>query len=338
MRKTVRLDDIAKKLNLTKVSVSKALRDHPDISQETIKKVKIVAEELGYRPNRLAQSLTSKKTNTIGLVMPKIAHYFSASVVEGIYRAADERGYQILLGVSFESEELQRKNIESMMNLRVDGLLVTVCDLTQDPSIFEAVKNMGIDLVFFDRGFVGSDVSFVKVADRISAMNGVNHLIKLGYKKIAHLAGRSTTEIGSERRAGYKDALEQAGLDYSEDAVIEGGFSSADGYKGFSKLVEKDGIPEAVFVVTYPVGLGVLEYMKDHGIPGDKVKILAFGTSQFNQYLSHPFICIDQPSFDLGRRAFEVLLDEMQSKKTKQSKIIEMACNVIDDTPVVLRT
>jgi len=335
MSKTVRLDDIAKQLNLTKVSVSKALRDHPDISQETIKKVKLIAEELGYRPNRLAQSLTSRKTNTIGLVMPKIAHYFSASVVEGIYRAADERGYQILLGVSFESEELQRKNIESMMNLRVDGLLVTVCDVMEDPSIFDEVKKMGIDLVFFDRGFVGSDVSFVKVADRISAMNGVNHLIKLGYKNIAHLAGKSTTEIGRERCAGYKDALMHAGIEVKDEAIVQGGFSSQDGYKGFSKLVEQHGLPEAVFVVTYPVGLGVLEYLKDHNIPGDRVQILAFGTSQFNQYLTHPFICIDQPSFDLGRRAFEVLLEEMQSnKKNKQSKIIEMACNVIDDTQV----
>jgi len=326
--RNIRLDDIAKELNLTKVSVSKALRDHPDISEKTRKKVKKIADQLGYRPNRLAQSLTSQKTNTIGVVMPKIAHYFSASVVEGIYRAADEHGYQILLGVSFESEDLQRKNIESMLNSRVDGLLVAVSDQTKDPEIFEIVKRMGIHLVFFDRGFVGSDVSFVKVEDRISARKGVQHLIKLGYRNIAHLSGRSTTEIGRERREGYLDAMSDAGLPVSETSIVEGGFSAIDGYNGFKKLVETSGLPEALFVVTYPVGLGVLEYMKEHQIPTNAVKILAFGTSQFNQYLTHPFICIDQPSFDLGRRAFEILLEEMNSSVKKSSRVIEMACSV----------
>lgn len=327
--KNIRLDDIAKRLGLTKVSVSKALRDHPDISQDTIQKVKKVAEEMGYRPNRLAQSLTSRKTHTIGVVMPKIAHFFSASVVEGIYRAANEKQYEIILGVSFESSEMERKNIESMLNLRVDGLLVAVSEQTSRSEIFDEVKKMGVNLVFFDRGHVGSDVSFVKVADRISAKNGVSHLLSRGFREIAHLAGPSNTDIGRERRIGYEDAMAEAGIRLPATAVVEGGFSVRDGYRGFARLAETHGIPEAVFVVTYPVGLGVLEYMREHGIPGGDVQILSFGTSEFNQYLAHPFICIDQPSFDLGRRAFEVLHEEMVAEEPRPSRIIEMACSVV---------
>lgn len=326
--KNVRLEDIAKRLNITKVSISKALRDHKDISEETRKKVKEMAKEMGYHPNLQARSLTSKKSLTIGVIVPKIAHTFFASAIEGIYEAAEESGYKVILGVSYENEKLERENIETLVNMRVDGFLVSVTEQTKNSNAFEVVKEMGINLVFFDRGFADAGFSYIKVDDYESSKKGTRYLIEKGFKNIAHLAGYSTLEIGRERKRGFFDALKESGYPNDNVPVYEGGFSEIDGYHGFKNIVETSGIPDAIFAVTYPVGLGIINYMNDHGINPKRVAILSFGGSAFNNYLEAPFICIDQPNFDLGKLAFEQLLGEMKNKNENKPAIIELQANV----------
>lgn len=328
MKKNVRLIDIAERLNLTKVSVSKALRDHPDISEDTRKKVKEVASEMGYRPNLVARSLTSKRSQTVGVIIPKMANSFFAPVVEGIYNSAGESDYEVVLGISLEDEKLEKKHIESMLNMRVDGLLVSVTEQTKDPGRFEIVREMGIDLVFFDRGFSDAGFTYIKVDDKNSAKTGVKSLINSGYKEIAHLAGYQSIEIGRERMSGYLEALKNATLEMPETAIIEGGFSEKDGYNGFKKLLEQYGKPEALFTVTYPVGLGALEYMKENNIDPNEITILAFGSSEFNKHLINPFICIRQPTYKLGQKAFERIVEEMNSNKKNSPQIIQLNSEV----------
>lgn len=328
MKKNVRLVDIAEKLNLTKVSVSKALRDHPDISEETRRKVKKVAREMGYRPNLVARSLTSKKSQTIGVIIPKMANYFFAPVIEGIYNTANDSDYEVVLGISLEDEKLEKKHIESMLDMRVDGLLVSVTEQTKDAQRFDIVREMGIDLVFFDRGFSDAGFTYIKVDDRGSAKAGVDYLIEQGYKDIAHLAGYERVEIGRERKAGYLEALTDASIEMPGDAITEGGYSEKDGYKSFEKLIKKYGIPEALFTVTYPVGLGALEYMNDHGVDPKDITILAFGNSEFNKHLANPFICIEQPTYELGRKAFERIVHEMTAGSKPHPEIIELSSKI----------
>lgn len=328
MKKNIRLIDIAEKLNLTKVSVSKALRDHPDISLETRKKVKKVAREMGYRPNLLARSLTSKKSQTIGVIIPKMANYFFAPVIEGIYNSASKSDYEVVLGISLEDEKLEKKHIESMLNMRVDGLLVSVTEQTKNPKRFEIVREMGINLVFFDRGFSDAGFTYIKVEDRNSAKAGIGYLIEKGFKDIAHLSGYEGVEIGRERKAGYLDALREASVEITDQAIVEGGFSERDGYRGFQKLLEQHGKPEAIFTVTYPVGLGALEYMNENGMDPNEITILAFGSSEFNRHLVNPFICIEQPTYDLGRRAFERIVLEMNAESKPLPEIIQLSSTV----------
>jgi LacI family transcriptional regulator len=164
--KNIRLEDIAKRLNLSKVSISKALRDHPDISIKTRKKIKKAAKEMGYHPNQVARSLASKKTRIIGVIVPKIAHFFFSYVIEGIYNAVIENDYDVILGVSLENGELEDKHLESFLQMRVDGLLVSISQETKNPAKFEAAKEMGIKLVFFDRVF--EDAGFHAQITRIA--------------------------------------------------------------------------------------------------------------------------------------------------------------------------
>lgn len=325
--KSVTLQDIANELGLTKVSISKALRDHPDISVETRLKVKEMAEKLGYRPNLVARSLTSSKSKTIGLIIPKIAHHFFASVVESVYKTAFENGYEVIIGVSFEDDKLEKKHLETMLEMRVDGLLVSVTEQTKSPKSFEVVRKMGIKLVFFDRGFEDSGFSYVRSEDVQNAKTGVQALINKGYRNIAHLAGYETVEIGRHRKIGYLNALDEAGIVPSPEQIVEGGYSEEDGYKGFTKLIEQSGVPEAIFTVTYPVGLGALNCMKDRGINPKDVTILTYGKSDFNEYLHTPFYCIGQPTTSLGKKAVQQLLKEIESKSSK-NEIINVSANI----------
>ncbi len=337
--KNVRLKDIAKRLDLTKVSVSKALRDHSDISEETKQKVKKMAKKMGYRPNLVARSLTSKKTHIIGVIVPKVAHPFFSSVIEGIYQSALDSEYEVILGVSMEDEDLEKRHIESMLNMRVDGLLISISENTRSLSNFDIVRDMDVDLVFYDRGFIDGGYTYVKVEDREGARKGVQHMISRGYKNIAHLSGkidagnredRNISTIGKDRNLGYRDAFADAGIEIDESAIIETGYSEQDGYEGFAKLLKQHGQPEAVFCVTYPVGLGALQYMKDHNIDPTEIPILSFGSSDFNKNLSHPFICINQPSFQLGQQAYERLLSEIESEKTVTPELISLEARILD--------
>ena len=327
--KNITLQDIAEELGLTKVSISKALRDHPDISVDTRIRVKETAKRLGYRPNLVARSLTSAKSKTIGLIIPKIAHYFFASVVESIYKTAFENGYEVIIGVSLEDEELEKKHLETMLQMRVDGLLVSVTEKTRDVERFKAVRDMGINLVFFDRGIKDAGFSYIKAEDRNSARKGVKHLLEKGYTEIAHLSGFDYVEIGKNRKAGYMDALQEAGIAVNEDMIVESGYSEGDGFKSFQKLLDSYGRPEAVFAVTYPVGLGVLKCMKANNLNPDEMPILSFGKSNFNEYLSSPFICIDQPTTSLGIKAVEQLLNEIDEGRNAKPVTIELPSQII---------
>lgn len=323
-KNNVRLIDIAEKLNLSKVSISKALRDHSDIGDETKKRVKKVAKEMGYRPNLVARSLTSKKSQIIGVIIPKISHYFFAPVVEGIINSASKSNYEIILGLSLENEKMEVELLESMIDLRVDGLLVSITEQTKNLKHFKKCKEMGIEIVFFDRGFSDSGFSYVRVDDRMSAKKGVEHLIDQGIENIGHLAGYSSVEIGMDRKRGYLEALEEASIGMPAESIVEGGFSEKDGYDGFGQLIDQYGIPKALFAVTYPVGLGALRYMKDNDIDSKTVNILTFGASEFNKYLENPFVCIDQPTSKLGQRAFEKILAEIKEDTKRGPEIIQL--------------
>jgi LacI family transcriptional regulator len=307
-----RLIDIAKRLNVTKVTVSKALRDHPDISRETRALVKKVAAEMKYTPDLLARSLSARKTYTIGVVVPKVAHAFFASVIDAIQARATEAGYGILLAVSNERASLEREHLERLLAMRVDGLLVSVTKEPPDLEIYRRIHAMQVPLVFFDRRIPGLPFSSVTVTDRESAFAAVDHMIRRGYRRIAHIAGTPDVEIGRERRAGYEAALHAHGIPVREEWIIEGGFDECHGYRSFERLCRAGELPEVIFTVTYPVGLGVYRAMLelDPELP-ERIQLLTFGSAGLNEFSGYRHYCVRQPTRELGERAVELLLRQM---------------------------
>jgi len=329
-KKAITLKDIAEELDLSKVSVSKALRDHPDIGPETKQLVKETAERLGYMPNYIARNLSSRQSKTIGLVVPKIAHHFFASVIETIYQTAFDNKYEIIMTVSQENVENELIHLQTLLSMRVDGLLVSVTEQTKDKSIFETVKKRGIPLVFFDRVVEGLGFSTVTAADEQGTYDAITEVITSGYTKLAHLAGYSYTNIGKKRLNGFKSALRDKNINVPQSWIVETGFSESDGYKGFMKIFRSGDLPEVIFTVTYPVALGVILAAQEAGIsvPGD-LQIISFGGSIYNRFVAPSISYIDQPADEIGRNATELLLDEIKNPEMREERHIVVPTELV---------
>jgi len=315
--------DIARKLNVTRITVSKALRGHPDISTEMKKRVIETAAELGYIPNLIAQNLTAQRTYTLGVVIPDLENSFFAYATDSIIDAAAERNYNVFVTVSRENQHSEILNILKLVGMRVDGLMVCVSQQTNDPSVFNQIRNLNIPLVFFDRQYEGLDFPSITFDDRNGAANALNKIIKEGYTKIAHFAGYSTVSIGKERCLGYKHALEQNGIHIDPKWIIEGGFEITDGYSAFMKLHKTTDLPEIIFTVNDRVALGVYRAMGEVGLKiPDDIGVLGFGFSDTAQTFSPSLSVISQDPRRVGSAAAKLLIELITNPEGVRSRDI----------------
>jgi LacI family transcriptional regulator len=302
--------EIARKLNVTRITVSKALRNHPDISAKMKKKVLDTAEELGYTPNLIAQNLTSRKTFTLGVVIPDLENSFFAYATDSIIDTAAENNYNVFITVSRENQNNEKLNIQKLIGMRVDGLLVCVSQQTNNPQIFHHIKKLNIPLVFFDRLLEGLNFPSITFDDRNGAICALEKIINQGYTKIAHFAGYSNVGIGKERYLGFKYALEKNGIKIRPDWIIEGGFEVKDGYDAFNKIYESKNLPEIILTVNDRVASGVYKAINEKGlrIPDD-IGIVGFGFSETAEAFSPSLSIINQDPRRIGSSAVLLLLN-----------------------------
>ncbi|MGE5497649.1 MAG: LacI family DNA-binding transcriptional regulator [Syntrophothermus sp.] len=330
--KHITLNDIAQKLNVSAVTVSKALRGHPDISPETTKLIKQTADEVGYTPNLLARNLSSRRSNMIGIIVPKIAHYFFSSIIEHIYNYAFENNYEIILTVSQENAERELKHIQTLMSMRVDGIIISITQETKDLEIFETVKSRGVPLVFMDRTPDIEGINRVTVDDRGGAYKAAEHIIKLGYKNVAHFTGNTGINIGRERLEGFTSAMHDYGVPVNEDWIMRGDFSEKGGYDSFMKLYNEKNLPEIIFTATYPMALGVYMAAQEVGIKiPQQVDVICFGDAQMQRFLTPKLSCVNQPTKDLAVNSMQLLLENIENKDDFTPR------SVIIDTELILR-
>lgn len=335
------LDDIAKRLKVSRVTVSKALRGHPDISVETTKRVREVATELGYTPNIFARSLSSRRSHMIGLVVPKIAHHFFSALIEGVYDTAFENKYETILTVSQESEEREWKHLQTLVSMRVDGIIISISQETQDMKRFKWIRKTGIPMVFVDRKPVQLIPGFSSVLadDRDGAFQAVEHAIKIGYRKLGMIGGNTTVNIGSERLRGFEDALKEYRIPMNSDWIVHGGYGKSDGYAALKHLHQNGTLPEFVLTVTYPVALGVYEAAKELGIRvPDDIDIICFGDSDVGRFLSPAISAVRQPTNELGARAVQILMENIAAGQvTHEHHVVLPTQLVIRETCVAKR-
>jgi len=316
--KKVTLKHIAEALGVSAMTVSRALNNRSNVDEKTREKIVRTAEEMGYTPNRVAKSLVSSKTQTIGVVIPEITHAFFPEVVRGIEEVTYQTDYQLILTNANEQFEREKHAIQTLRSQQVDGILISSSLTENDYSFYESILQAGTKLVFFDRCVDGLGASCVHVNDNKSSEGMTNHLIeKHGYQKIAHFSGPREVAIGRERFQGYRRALENHGIEYREEWVIESGFKEEGGYNAMQKLLSlpEGSRPEAVVCVNDPAAFGAMEAVKEAGlkIPED-IAITGFSDEIRAPLVSPPLTTVHQPAYDVGKQAAEKLLKVIENE------------------------
>jgi LacI family transcriptional regulator len=325
------LTDIAKKLKISPSTVSRALSNHPDISDETKEKVKTLAEKLHYVPNPIAQSLKSNRTSTIGILVPEIKHDFFSSAISGIEEVAYQSGYTIIVSQSNESFEREVVNTNALMHHRVAGLIVSISQHTVNGEHFQPLIDRNIPLVFFDRVCEDVIANKVVIDDENSAYKAVQHLIERGYKRIAHFAGSKELDICKKRLNGYKSALLNADLPILNEFILYGGLHESDGYDSMEMLLKNNTIPDAIFCVNDPVAIGAFQRIKEANlkIPQD-IGIVGFSNNKITSLVDPQITTVDQPSFEMGKKAAEILISIIEdSSKKNEPKTVVLDTNLI---------
>jgi LacI family transcriptional regulator len=306
--------DIARDLGVSLMTVSKALRSHTDISEETRSRVMKRARELDYRPNWIARSLVTRRTYVIGLVIPDLMHSFFAEVAKGVTRKFEPLGYHIIISNSEESPEVEERQLELLISRNVDGLIVASAQPNGRRGLFATLGSRKVPYVLIDRMPSGLEAHFVGVKDEEIGVLATEHLIEQGCRRIAHLRGPAV-QTGSGRLRGYRRALAKHRLEARADYVISGQTSDSTGYDAMRHLLALSPPPDGVFCYNDPVAAGAIKAILESGlsVPND-IAIVGAGNVHYSDLLRVPLSTIDQSSLAIGEKAAELLVHCIEAK------------------------
>lgn len=322
------ITDIAKELNTTPATVSRALSNHPRISEKTKRSVHETALKLNYKRNRIASSLRSGKTHLIGVIIPSAEINFFGSVVHGIESIANENGYGVLLFQSNEQRDYEEKGLQNFLSARVDGILVSIAKDTMDYSHFREIKSRRVPLVFFDRANDDLDIDSVVIDDYKGAFLATEHLISQGYTRIAHISGPQHLKNFYDRLKGYMGALQAHKIKIDHSLIYNGNVSIASGRKGTSHFLSLQNPPDAIFATEDFTALGVIKEIKEKGIkiPG-QFGVVGFANELFGEHITPTLSTVDQQTIRMGKSALSLLLNIIEGKgidnHTKQKVVLE---------------
>jgi len=311
-------------MGLSTVTISKVLRGHSDISDETRKRVLKRMEELNYQPNLAARALITGRTWTIGLVVPDLLHPFFAQVAKAVSNAIRGQGYSLIITSSEEDPELERQEIEQLLARRVDVMLIASAQWTVES--FRHIEERKIPYILIDRRFTGLSANFVGVDDEEVGLLATSHLIEQGCKRIAHIRGPETsTAIG--RLEGYRRALSARQKEFEPKYVVSIGSSGDDrgepgGYEAAKKLLAVTPRPDGIFCFNDPIALGAMRAIIDAGlrIPED-VAVVGCGNLSYSDFLRVPLTSVDQNSSEIGKLSAELALALVASKTASRPKV-----------------
>lgn len=312
----VTIKDIARELGISPSTVSRALKDHPDISAETKKAVNELADRLNYQPNIVALSLRQKKTNTIGVIIPEIVNTFFSTVISGIEDVAYEAGYNVILAQSNESYQREVTDMKALFNSRVDGMLLSLSRETTNFDHIESIISKGVPIVLYDRFYSNPNMSKVIVDDYVGAKEAVLHLIEQGCKRIAHLEGAPNLIISKDRLRGYQDALSEANMEIRENyTIVCPNNSFEEGQRAAQKLLSLPHPPDAIFATNDPMAMGAILAIKEKGLSiPDDVAVVGFSNYFFAQITDPSLTSVDQPGFEMGQEAARLLIRQIEAK------------------------
>jgi DNA-binding LacI/PurR family transcriptional regulator len=308
--------DIARTLGISKSTVSRALNNHYDVNPETARAVRELAAKIDYQPNLLAQHLKQQRTNTIGVVIPETVNRFFAKAVGGIQQVANEAGYNVMICQSNETLATERNNLQMLMANKVDGLLISVSRETDRFDHLQHALDKELPIVFFDRIVEELNSSQVYSDNYEISVEGTEHLVAQGCRRIAFIAGRQNLYNSRNRLKGYVDALKKHNMKISESLIIHASFSSHDVEDYTRHLFSLRQKPDAVFAINDMAAIEMMHIIRKRGLDVPKnVAILGFNNETICRFVEPTLSSIDHPAFDMGAAATEILLQQISKKE-----------------------
>ncbi len=315
-KNNITIHDIARMLGISSSTVSRALSGNPRISLKTREAVANLAHEKGYHPNVMASSLRRGKTKTVGLIIPRINRHFFSNVIGGIEEVLNLSGYNLMICQSDESHEKEIENLKTLMNLRVDGIFISMATGSTNSEHLKNCLSRGVRLMMFDRVDEELPVDRIVLDDFEGAYQTVKHLVEQGYRKIAHFSGPEHINVYRNRKRGYLEALKDSGLEVTSGLILQDVLDREKGYEACLSLLAGKDVPDAIFSSSDFSALGALLAAKKKGVstPGD-LGIAGFANEPFTELFDPPITSVDQNSIEMGKTLAQLFLDKESEER-----------------------
>jgi len=300
--KEVTIYDIAKALEVSPSTVSRSLKNHPSISEATTKRVREQARKMGYRSNIFAKNLRRKRTNTIGVIIPKLNSHFMSSALAGMEQVANENGYNLIISQSFETAEKEASNVQTMFESRVDGLIVSLAYDTQDLSHFDQLIEKKIPLIFFDRVAEYHSATNIVIDNFKAGYKATTHLLDQGCRRIIHITGNRARNVYKDRLNGYKKALDNKDIAFNPDYVIENRLNDEDGIEAAKQILDMKPRPDAVFAANDVCAVSCMITLKEHGIANpDDIAVVGINNDPISRYVEPKLTTVNYHGEEMGK-------------------------------------
>ncbi len=324
MNKPVTIKDIAKKFKCSPSTVSRALNNHMSINEDTRRNLQEYAQKVGYQRNQISLSLLNKKTATIGVIVPTINNYHESAIIEGIESVLQPSGYTLNICVTNEQYLLESEYVEKLLSNRVEGIFLSVSQETYDSGHYEHLEQIikrSIPLIFIDREYEGFATGSVIIDDYQGAFKAVEHLIKTGRKRIAHLKGPNGMAVAEERLRGYMECLKKYSLPVDEQLIVNTNFKVESAIEPMVKLMSLAELPDAVFGVNDQVAIGAMKVIRDKGlkIPKD-IAVAGFDNSPISAFIYPALTSVARPGRQIGIEAARIFTEYPDNQDSDTSR------------------
>lgn len=320
----VTIYDVARELNISPSTVSRGLSDHPHIRKETVKKIKAVADEMGYQRNKFASNLRQQQTNTLGLLVPKLNSYFMSTVISGIEKVTNENGYGLIISNSQESSFQEIAGTKTLFNSRVDGLMVSLAFDTRDHRHFKLFLDKNIPVIFFDRVIECPGCMSVIIDNFKAGYEVTSHLISQGCRRIVHIGGNLLRNVYSERYNGYRKALQSAGLPLDKSLTIIGDLTRQAGTDAARTILSMKSLPDGVFTANDTSAVGVMMELLKNGIRiPDDICVAGFNNEPVSEVIQPNLTTVHYPAEEIGEIVASSMLNKLRKRHSNgMTKIV----------------
>jgi LacI family transcriptional regulator len=310
--KEVTIYDIARETGVSSATVSRSLKDHPSISGKVKKKIKEKAESMGYRANTFASNLRTKKTYTLGVIVPRLDSNFMSTTLAGIEKVANECGYNLIISQSFETQKKEVANTITLFNSRVDGLIVSLASDTTSMSHFTRFLDKKIPILFFDRVCDDLDCINIVIDNFKMGYEVTKHLLEQGCKKIMHITGNQNRNVYLDRFRGYKSALEEFNLPFNAEMVKVTNLSIEDGINIAHQIIKSDNRPDGIFIANDACASGCMTTLKANGIriPED-IAVAGFNNDPISQLVEPKLTTVNYPGLEMGEMVAKLIINHL---------------------------